>query len=327
MSHVSPSYRLLLGMMTVAFVLPAVAIAEEPVLPERMRIEASIVAKLKPPADSPMNMPTDVAVDGTGRVFVADGVNDRVVQFEAHGQFGESLTSVGEGKLSRPIGLFCDSEDQLWIADTGNARIVVRSHEGKLVQTLTPAQASGSKHELDLTDVAVSADGARVCVIDNDTHRLLIYDTNTEQWQPFGQQGGSIGEFSWPFMIDFDGDGMAYISEAIGARIQRFTADNRWAGQISRWGVEPGMVYRPKGVVAVEDRVLISDSTLHAVQVFSTTGRFLGVLSNPDGTVLRLVYPMGMDVGPDERLYVVESRENRVAVITLSSRKQSDAEK
>jgi DNA-binding beta-propeller fold protein YncE len=314
-------------MMSLTVIMPALVVAEEPVVPERMRIEASIVAKLEPPSDSSMHMPTDVAVDGAGRVFVADGVNDRIVQFDADGQFVESLNALGDDKLSRPIGLFCDSEDRLWIADTGNARLIVRDREGKRVQTLTPPKVQDAKHELDLTDVAVSADGTRVCVIDNDAHRLLTYDTKTEQWQPFGQQGGSIGEFSWPFMIDFDGDGMAYISEAIGARIQRFTADNRWAGQISRWGVEPGMVYRPKGVVAVEDRVLISDSTLHAVQVFSTTGRFLGVLSNPDGTVLRLVYPMGMDVGPDERLYVVESRENRVAVITLSSRKQSDAEK
>jgi sugar lactone lactonase YvrE len=88
--------------------------------------------------------------------------------------------------------------------------------------------------------------------------------------------------------------------------------------------VEIGQFYRPKGVVVGPDgRIFVSDSTLNVVQVFDGRGRVIGCLSDAEGRPLRFAHPMGMTFDRTGRLYVVELAANRVAVVTLSGRKDS----
>jgi sugar lactone lactonase YvrE len=81
--------------------------------------------------------PTGIALDGYANIYVADTVNNRIVQ--AH-QFGatatdnvvyvSSATMFGGTALSGPSGLALDAAGDLFIADTGNNRIVEYSALG-----------------------------------------------------------------------------------------------------------------------------------------------------------------------------------------------------
>ena len=85
---------------------------------------------------------------------------------------------------------------------------------------------------------------------------------------------------------------------------------------IGDWGVEKGEFYRPKGV-AVDDkgRVLVSDSYLGVIQVFTSTGAFHAALGDPlHRRVLKFRTPVGMAVDPRGRIYVVEMLANKVSV-------------
>lgn len=285
-------------------------------IPADRQIKAAVVATLTAPADVPMHMPTDVAVDSRGNAFVADGANDRVACFDADGRFSRALTRLGDQTLGRPVGLSVDADDRLWIADTGNHRVIVASPPDKLVKAIELPPTP--EHAFDATDVVVTRDAKRSYIVDNDNHRLAIRDNNSGQIQFVGGFGEALGKFRWPFMIALDGDGYAYVTEAIGARAQRLSGEDRWAGQIGRWGVELGQFYRPKGIaVSPRGQVFISDSSLHVIQVFSPRGETLGVLTDGEGQLLRFQHPMGMAFDHKGRLYVVELTADRVAVVTL----------
>jgi DNA-binding beta-propeller fold protein YncE len=306
----------------VALVLVGAVAAAEPI-PESKRVEAVVVRTIAAPADQPMKMPTDVAADAQGHVYVADGVNDRVLRFDAKGSFEAAITGAPDVRLNEPIGLSLDAKGNLWVADSGDARLVVLSPTGKPIATLHPTDLE-AEHPFNPTDVIVTGEGERAYIVDNDNHRIVVYERETKEWRALGSFGRALGQFRWPFMIAAAPDGYLYVSETVGARIQRISPGERWAGQVSGWGVALGRVYRPKGVsVDAAGRLYISDSTLGVVQVFNDRGGIVGVLVDGQGQPLRFKHPMGMCFDSAGLLYVVELEANRVAVVSLRERSAS----
>ncbi len=300
-----------------AMAVGAAARAGEPV-PADKRIAATVLSTLAAPAEQRMHMPTDVAVDSQGRIFVADGANDRILRFTPDGKLDEAITEVGQHKLKRPVGITVDAQDQLWIADSGNHAIIVRDKDGKLVSGIVPLQIDASG-PADPTDIVITPDGKRTYVADNDHHRVLVRDNATRQWTALGDFGRGIGQFQWPFMLAAGPDNYVYVSEAIGSRVQKISPTGKWAGELGRFGVELGQLYRPKGlVVDGQGRVFVNDSTMKVIQVFSSRGGNLGVLTDAKGNPLRFEHPMGMCFDGKSRLLVVEMTGHRVAVVELA---------
>ena len=79
-------------------------------------------------AGGEFDAPSGVATDGSGHVYVADGVaygNDRIQKFDASGTFLTAWGSYGSGngQFSNPIGVATDGSGNLYVADTNNNRI------------------------------------------------------------------------------------------------------------------------------------------------------------------------------------------------------------
>jgi DNA-binding beta-propeller fold protein YncE len=298
---------------------PLPAHALEPI-PADKRIEAEIVRTLAAPADQPMQMPTDVAVDRAGHIFVADGVNDRVVRFTDEGRLDLAITEVGGRRLKRPVGLTVDATDRLWIADTGNYRVVVVGPDGKTIETIDLPAPKGGR-PVNATDVAVTPDGKLAYIVDSENHRVIVRDNQDRRLTSIGRFGPAIGQFEWPFMIFMGPGGYVYVSEVIGARVQRIAIPERWAGQEAPsdgFGVALGQLYRPKGVaVDARGRVYVTDSTVDVVQVFGPRGDMLGALVDRQALPVRFKHAMGMTFDAEGTLYVVELGANRVAVVSL----------
>lgn len=273
--------------------------------------------RVDPPAD-PLTMPTDVAAGRDGVIYVADGVNDRVVMFDAQGSYSGELSSIGDVALSNPIGLAVEADNHLWITDNGHHRVVRVSPDrtGAEVVGMNLSEAPADAAPIDPTGIVVTPDGKRLYVVDNDHHRIRVRDNASGFVRAVGSPGASLGQLQWPFLAALDADGALYVTEAIGGRAQRLDRDLQWTSAIGRWGVSEGQLYRPKGVaVDGNNRVLVGDSTLGAVQVFNSRGRFLGVLTDKEGRLIRFAHPMGMAMDSAGRLLVVEAGANQVSVV------------
>jgi len=92
-----------------------------------------------------------VAVDGAGKVFVADCDNHRIQVFDAKGEvvrvFGREGS--GTGELKRPAGVAVDGAGNVFVADCLNDRIQVFDAKGEVVRVFGRegvAVSSGEVH-------------------------------------------------------------------------------------------------------------------------------------------------------------------------------------
>lgn len=262
----------------------------------------------------PMELPTTVAVTPDRDVLVADGVNHRVVRFARDGSFVGTIRRAAGRSLSRPTGVAVSADGRVWIADGDHRRVVVLPPGGQGTEVPLGPELSGL---LDITDLDVSDDGSELWLVDNDGHRVLAGDLAGGTWKVLGRQGDGWGEVRFPFMIAAQPDGGAVVSDTLNGRLQGWTADGRAQRPVGAYGVSPGQLFRPKGVASTDDgRTWVADGTLGVVQVFDHSGRFIDVLREQSGQILRLDQPMGIEV-VDDRLFVVERGPGRVREFAL----------
>ncbi len=268
-----------------------------------------------------LSMPTAVAVAESGRVYVADGVNDRIVGFDAAGEFAGEIDTVSGMHLSRPMSVRIDAQNRLWIADTGNGRVVCRdlTRDADCEVIVGPEPEGGT---LDITDVAVSSGGLTVWRVANDNQVLFRTDLETGESRGVGSRGEGPGQFRYPFMIAVAADGKAYVTDVVNGRIVVFEAGGNPAPDtIGTYGVQAGNLYRPVGIALdAAGRLWVSDGVLGSVQAFSRAGEFLGVLREGDGSPMRFDLPMGLAFGPDGDLFVVELHADRVRRVRVEVR-------
>jgi tripartite motif-containing protein 71 len=314
-THPIASRALAVVVVIITFLAMALA-ASAATIPLENRIIATVTRTIAGPVEDPLVQPTDLAIDDRGSLFVADGVNDRIVHFSPAGQMDSVITGPADSHLSRPIGIALDSSGALWIADTGNHRLVVRSPDGQQYQTI---DLPAGEKPAGPTSVCIRSDRAHTYIADCDNHRILVRENTTGQIIPLGKWGVSLGQFRWPFMLCMGTENHVLITETIGARVQQISQDNRWGGQIGQFGVAMGKLYRPKGIALDNTgRIFVGDSSLGVIQGFDAAGNLLGVLTDPDGHPLSFAHPMGMRFDSQGLLYVVELSANRVAVVTLT---------
>jgi len=282
----------------------------------RIRTKSVIVG----PRDEPFSMPSDAAVGRRGNLYVLDGVHHRVVVYDAAGQFMFKFGSRGSGtgQLLFPLGITTAPDGKVYVADSGNHRFQVFAPNGKPLDAVSlPSTASGAPP--DPTDVSVDATRSKLYVTDNDNHKLHVYNLSTNSFeQPWGGPGQGRRQFRFPFLTDISNQGYVLVVEPINTRVQVLNPNGKFVNFIGAWGVKPGQLFRPKGVVTFEDRVFVTDSYLGRVQVFDMRGSFLGMLSDSGGAPIQLAAPTGITVDPERRrLYVVELKANRVCRIDL----------
>src|SRR5271166_4059406 len=80
-------------------------------------------------------LPTDVAVDKDGNIYVTDTLNWRVEIFDGDGkfisQFGKHCDAIGCFK--RPKGIAVDSDGHIWVVDTGMGLVQAYNRDGDLL--------------------------------------------------------------------------------------------------------------------------------------------------------------------------------------------------
>jgi DNA-binding beta-propeller fold protein YncE len=81
------------------------------------------------------SLPTGVAVDGNGNVYVTDTLNDRVEIFDADGDFISQFGSPGDGPghFARPKGIAIDRDGHIWVTDEMQSRVQVFNTKGQLL--------------------------------------------------------------------------------------------------------------------------------------------------------------------------------------------------
>lgn len=160
------------------------------------------------------NAPTGLAVDpNTGNLYVSDFNNNRVLRFPApfsnpgrvepdavYGQanFNNVTTDAGRNSLNKPRGLTFDTQGNLWVADSGNHRII-RYNAGAL-DALAP-EADLVIGQRDFTSSGANRSLFVVAANGLDTPAGLAFDRQNNLFVS-DFNNARLLRFSQPFTVD-----------------------------------------------------------------------------------------------------------------------------
>ncbi|MBS0205468.1 MAG: hypothetical protein JSS49_21395 [Planctomycetes bacterium] len=157
-----------------------------------------------------LRSPDDLVVDSKGLIYVADAGNKRIVKFDPNGKYLAEWGGGGKepGKFATAHGLAVDSQDRIYVADRGNNRVQVFTNDSKFQAEWT---AAGNPFGL-----LVTPEG--VIVADGDAHRLTLLDFDGKSLGAWG----TPETLKLPHLMALGRDGMVYVTEVNGKRIQMF---------------------------------------------------------------------------------------------------------
>ncbi|NIM59893.1 MAG: 6-bladed beta-propeller [Candidatus Aminicenantes bacterium] len=84
-------------------------------------------------------MPSDIALDSQGNMYILDSGNHRIQKFTSDGQYITTIGNKGQGpaEFVYPLSLDVDSKGYLHISDPGNQRVQVLKPDGKDHKTVS----------------------------------------------------------------------------------------------------------------------------------------------------------------------------------------------
>jgi DNA-binding beta-propeller fold protein YncE len=269
-------------------------------------------------APAGVDQPSDIAIGPQGRIYLVDGVNNRIVVTNADGtlEFTFGRSGGGAGELQHPMGIDISKKGQVFIADTGNHRIQVFDLQGRFLYLFPVKTAPGEKPAAPV-DVLALERKSYLYVVDKDNHKIKVHKQEGAFVFEWGGYGEVRGRFRYPGILAADQYNQVFVVDVLNTRVQVFDPDGHFITEIGTWGVSPGELFRPKGVaIDKADRVFITDSFMGCVQVFTDVGGFLGVVC-ANGTKRNFTTPVGLAVDAENRLLVVEMRANRIRILKV----------
>ncbi len=171
--------------------------------------------------DGTFDSPQGIAIDSDDDVYVVDQKNHRIQKFDSSGSLvtdwatGGRLGSfgAGDGRFRSPRGIVIDSDDQLYVTDTGNHRVQKFDKTGAfLTKWGQRGQATRSGVFFQKpTGIGLNKAGD-IYVVDKLNHRVQQFTPDgmprdTPNQHAFGAQGDGNREFKKPHGVDAVGAG------------------------------------------------------------------------------------------------------------------------
>ena len=171
--------------------------------------------------DGEFRLPTDVAVDAEGFIYVSEyGGNDRVTKWSPDLRFVRSLADglINGSRVQRPTGIDIDNDQTLWIADACNHRIIRMSLDGEVLSVFGRfgSQAGEFRYPYDLT---VAPDGT-IMVCEYEGNRLQWLTKDGQGVRIWGRGGRALGELFAPWGATYGPRGRVYVVDSLNSRVQ-----------------------------------------------------------------------------------------------------------
>lgn len=207
-----------------------------------------------------------VTTDAAGRVYVFQRTAHPLLIFDRDGKF---LRAWGEGAFTSPHGCRVDPEDNLWLTDNADHRVMKWTTEGRLLATFGVRGEAGedATHFNRPADVAFAPSGDVYIADGYGNSRVVRLSHDGRFLGAWGRKGKGEGEFNLPHSVAVDARGRVYAADRENARIQVFTPEGKF---LSQWRD----VGHPYGLCMMRDqRLFVTDGIANTVSVYDLEGK------------------------------------------------------
>lgn len=170
--------------------------------------------------------------------------------------------------LKQPTGLaFNEKNRQLYVAETGNHRILVLDSSGQIIRIIGERGAKAGQFNYP-THLWLDSRGL-LFVVDALNFRVQIFSTDGTFLMMFGEPGNSSGYLARPKGIATDSEGNIYLVDALFHTVQIFNKDGIYLDCFGGQGRTDGRFWLPNGIyIDEDDRIYVADSYNARIQIF-----------------------------------------------------------
>jgi sugar lactone lactonase YvrE len=185
-------------------------------------------------------MPSMIAVDGAGDLYVLDTGNHRVQKFGPDGTFKASLGRQGQGpgEFYYPSWLAVDDKGFLYVSDPNNQRIQVLTPDGKDHKTLKVLEQGSGPVFLGKAGELVEGSPRMRFLINQDEEKpaalpklVKVRDSEGKVLREFGEPrdfgDDLVNNGGNEVIMTVDGAGQVYLVFPVQNRIEKYAADGR----------------------------------------------------------------------------------------------------
>jgi 4-amino-4-deoxy-L-arabinose transferase-like glycosyltransferase/sugar lactone lactonase YvrE len=262
----------------------------------------------------------------------------------------------GQGQFQSPHGITVDQKGNIWVADSGNKRIVGITSQGKVFKVFGQA-GDGQGQFLQPYDLVVEQDGS-LMVLDSAKQNFLQRFTQTGTF--LASFGSTLGTYS-PRGLGIDNTGNLYVADTGGTRLIKVSPTGdllvQWKNEVGKLGfsqlssvdialdgsiyiVDPnGLIWKllpdgkfvnwpaiapidpatgPHVGISSNNIIYVTDPEKHMVVSFNPDGKLIGQLSSLDGNQALFSKPVGLAIGSDDTLFVSDNTACRILAFKLA---------
>ncbi|BFU78581.1 hypothetical protein ALC152_17960 [Arcobacter sp. 15-2] len=293
------------------------------------------------------NLPTGVAVDSIGNVYVADYSSHLIRKIDSNGNVttlagsGSQGSANGNGtsaSFNNPHGIAVDSSGNVYVADSSSNKIRKIDSSGNVI-TLAGSGSQGSANGSGISasfnnpyGVAVDSSG-NVYVADRNNHKIRKIDSsgNVTTLAGSGSRGstnanGTSASFNFPYGVAVDSSGNVYVADSSNNKIRKIDSSGNvttLAGSGSEGSTDANgtsATFKSSKGVAVDSsgNVYVADSSNNKIRKIDPSGVVTTLAGT--GTSATFDYPSGVAVDSSGNVYVADSSNNKIRKIDASTK-------
>jgi hypothetical protein len=189
--------------------------------------------------------------------------------------FDTVLGSKGSGsnEVNGPEGICVGPDDNLYIADTQNNRILIWTCDGKPLKAIGssgPSATWRNPPQFDHPAGVQVVPGGQIYVADTLNHRIVVLDSDGLVQLSWGSLGTRHRQFSMPRVVAKDHYGNIWVLDSGNSRVSNFTNSGKFNFTWGSYGTQDGALNYPLGMALNNiDQGILADSGNFRIQVFN----------------------------------------------------------
>ena len=232
-----------------------------------------------------------------------DNAHSYVLQW---GSFGQ----IDGGHFFQLESLSIDNEGNVYVTDSGNARIQKFTSDGQFLETWGVSGIDNGEFK---KPTGIATYENNVYVVDSEQARIQVFDSTGKFLQSWGKFGSDQGEFFYPQGISISNDGVVYVADTKNHRIQQFTTDGEFLSSFGIFGPGDGRLRTPVDVALGENYIYVSDPGNSKIEKYTYEG--ISVASFDYNFGGSPTQPYGLTVDTDGNIYFTDLYKHRIVKI------------